>query len=144
MELYEKINEILHNKKITKKEFAEVLISLEPKVNRVSEIPSVQSIYTYLNGRSSIKAELIPYIAEALDISEQELFPDSLKNRTRYLKYILNNSTQSELDMINQSNNVMYNTQAKELIDLLPYIPNALLQSFIEKAKKIKKISLSH
>jgi hypothetical protein len=44
MEVYEKINEILREKKITKKDFSIKLRSLEPKLRSTGEVPSEKSI----------------------------------------------------------------------------------------------------
>ena len=40
MEVWEKINYLLEEKKMTKQEFATQLIALEPKLKRTSETPS--------------------------------------------------------------------------------------------------------
>ena len=44
MEVWEKINYLLEEKKISKQEFANRLISLEPKLKRTLETPSSQTI----------------------------------------------------------------------------------------------------
>ncbi|NOQ29561.1 MAG: XRE family transcriptional regulator [Helicobacteraceae bacterium] len=77
MELYERINTILKLKKLNKKEFALKLIDLSPKLKRTGETPTLTTIYSYLNGNREVQVELISYIAEVLDISEQELFEHS-------------------------------------------------------------------
>ena len=89
MEVYEKINLLIQEKKLSKKDFSDKLRNLEPKLNSTLEIPSEKSIYAYLNGRIGIKIELIPYIAEVLEIPEQLLFDDSSRTRKIYLKHIL-------------------------------------------------------
>ena len=86
MEVYEKINLLIQEKKLSKKDFSDKLRNLEPKLNSTLEIPSEKSIYAYLNGRIGIKIELIPYIAEVLEIPEQLLFDNSSRTRKIYLK----------------------------------------------------------
>lgn len=77
MKVVERINEILKQKKMSKKELANRLIDFGMKSHKTGEIPSISSIYAYLNGNIEIKADMIPYIADALGICEQELFSDS-------------------------------------------------------------------
>lgn len=77
MKVVERINEILKEKKMSKKELANRLIDFGMKSNKTGEIPSLSSIYAYLNGNIEIKADMIPYIADALGIYEQEFFSDS-------------------------------------------------------------------
>lgn len=100
MEVYEKINLLLLEKKLSKKDFAVKLRNLEPKLNSTMEIPSEKSIYAYLNGRIGIKIELIPYIAEVLEIPEQLLFDDSGRTRKMYLKHILQNVSNEEKELL--------------------------------------------
>ncbi len=99
MEVYEKINLYLKDRKISKKEFAKRLIQLEVKLKNTGEVPSENTIYAYLNGRIGIKIELIPYIAEVLQIPEQLLFDDSIRSRKIYLKYILSSITAKEKEL---------------------------------------------
>ena len=89
MQIYERINAILRSKKLKKKDFVQKFIDLEPRLKSTGEVPSLPSIYNYLNGNREVKAELIPYIAKALEVSEQELFIDDL-NISSFLKDIVN------------------------------------------------------
>jgi transcriptional regulator with XRE-family HTH domain len=145
MEVYEKINLIIQEKGLTKREFAKRLIALEPKSNRTGEVMSEKTVYAYLNGKATINANLIPYIAEALDIAEQELFVDTKRNRIRYLKYILKDPSNEEISVI-KSHLKKDNLQKieKELIELLPYIPKIMLEELILKAKQIQTITNEH
>ncbi|MDR2080338.1 MAG: hypothetical protein LBP54_00420 [Campylobacteraceae bacterium] len=63
MEVWEKINYILAEKNMSKKEFASKLTALEPKIKRTGETPSFYTILGYLYGKREIKTELIPYIS---------------------------------------------------------------------------------
>ena len=91
MEVYEKINDIIKKKYMTKREFANILRSLEPRLRSTDQAPPVETtIYKYLNGQVSIPIEIITFIAEALDVTEQELFDDSLKVKIKFLKSISN------------------------------------------------------
>ncbi|PUE67664.1 hypothetical protein [Arcobacter lacus] len=89
MEIYEKINLLLKEKSLNKKNFAIKLIALEPKLKSTGEIPTIKAIYAYLSGDIALKVELLPYIAEVLEIPEQILFDDSSRTRKIYLKHIL-------------------------------------------------------
>jgi len=104
MEVYEKINYIMDEKRISKKTFVDKLLSLEPRLKQTGEVPSVQTIYRYLNEQREIKIELIPYIAETLGIKEQELFEFDIEYSNEY------NYTKSK--------------DAREILDLLQYLPN--------------------
>jgi transcriptional regulator with XRE-family HTH domain len=115
VELYERINEVLKEKKVSKKKFIDTFIALEPKLKSTGEIPLHTSVYAYLNGARELKVELIPYIAEALGITEQELFNDSEYTRLSYLKHIIKNPTQKELNLLKNcltkdNQNVEFNT----------------------------------
>ena len=94
MELYEKINLLLKEKNLNKKNFALKLIELDPKLKSTGEIPTVKAIYGYLSGDIALKIELIPYIAEVLEIPEQFLFDDSSRARKIFLKHILKSHLQ--------------------------------------------------
>ncbi len=166
MELYEKINQILKEKKMTKRDLSNKLISLEPKLNRTGEIPTEKTVYAYLNGTITIRAELIPYIAEALDITEQEIFDDSEHSRVKYLKHILKNPSKKEIETIkyylksgdiNIKNSIVsdinhgsiiinsdYITDdTRELITLLKYASNSFIKKLILKLKQLKEIEES-
>ena len=112
MEVYEKINYIIKQKKITKRSFAKILRDLEPRLKSTDQAPIETTIYKYLNGSVNIPIELISYIAEALNITEQELFDDSLKTKIKYLKHISKDSDQKEIEYLNKfiySNNEQIN-----------------------------------
>jgi len=96
--IHDNITRLIKSKGLTRKEFAQTLINLQPNVNRMSETPTLSTIYGYLNGRINIPVDLIPFIAEALNVTEQELFDTSLKSKKRCLKYFLQNSSKEELE----------------------------------------------
>ena len=48
MEVWEKINYLLEEKNMSKQDFANKLIELEPRLKRTSETPSTQTILGYL------------------------------------------------------------------------------------------------
>jgi transcriptional regulator with XRE-family HTH domain len=101
MEVYDTVNRILKDKNLTKREFAKVLQNLQPKLKSTGETPLETTIYKYLNGQVSIPIELIPYIAEALDITEQELFENTKYSRKKCIKYVLESSDEKELNYFN-------------------------------------------
>jgi len=99
MEVYEQINQLLEEKGLTKKEFAQRLIALQPKSKRTGETMSEKAVYAYLSGKSVINADLLPYMADALDVPEQALFEDNEKTRLKLLKHLLQTSSQKEKDV---------------------------------------------
>jgi transcriptional regulator with XRE-family HTH domain len=109
MEVWEKINYLLEENKITKQEFAHKLVALEPNLKRTGESPSTQTILGYLYGKRELKIELIPYIAEVLGVSEQELF-------TFDLEYACNH-------------NYRQSKEVREIIELLQYAPNTVVNT---------------
>ena len=157
MEVYERINELIKAQNITKREFAKRLVILEPKLKSTGEVPTEKAIYGYLNGTSSIKIELIPYIAEALRIPEQELFTSDKKSRRKFFNNLLKTATEDELNILKEKLNssVNINSYVKEattkygnknklndeLISLLPYSPTPLTIAFINKLKDIKEFT---
>jgi transcriptional regulator with XRE-family HTH domain len=165
MEVYEKINTILKQKKMTKRDFAKILRDLEPRLKSTDLPPLETTIYKYLNGQVSIPIEIITYIAEALDITEQELFDDSLKTKIKYVKHISKDSDAKEIEYLNkfvnsnisnfiQSNNseinihnennyLSDNKKIQKLISLLVYAPEVMLDNIIDKLEEIEKISSS-
>jgi len=120
MEVYEKINYLLEEKSISKKDFVDKLIALEPKLKVTGEVPSVQTIYRYLNGQREIKIELIPYIAEVLGVSEQELFSSDIEYASEY--------------------NIRYSKEAREILKLLPYVPKITIEEILAMMRKYKDL----
>jgi len=118
VEVWEKINYLLIEKEISKKQFADHLIRLEPRLKATGEIPSLQTIYRYLNGKRELKVELIPYIAEVLSVPEQELFNFDLEYTTEY--------------------NVRYSKDAREILNLLPYAPRSMIEHIRDTLQKFK------
>lgn len=103
MNVSEKINFLLTEKGMTKREFATKLLELEPRLEGTGKPPSESTVYGYLNGGREIKIELIPYIAEVLNITEQELFSSDIEYSSGY--------------------NVRYSKEAREILDLLKFAP---------------------
>jgi transcriptional regulator with XRE-family HTH domain len=119
MEVWEKVNYLLEEKKITKQEFASHLIALKPSLKRTGETPSTQTILGYLYGKRELKVELIPYIAEVLGVDEQELFRFDIEYATEY--------------------NLRYSKDAREILDLLQYTPKPMLEQIKTVMRKFKK-----
>lgn len=121
MTILERINAILKSKNMSKRELARRIIALEYRASKTGEIPTESSIYAYLNGTIELKADLLPYIAQALNIYEQELFSSEAKS-------------QKILQKIYRNNIERY----AEIIDLLEYVsPKTLetLETLLRKAK---------
>lgn len=150
MDLSYKISGILNKKGITKKFFAEQIIALNPVLKSTGETPSLSSIYGYLNGSREIKAELLPYISEVLDITIGELFEEDEKVRLKILKNILKFPSTKELKLLKQhfkveeelykqklkgdSNNKLYNY----VTELLPYSSEIFLYRLIDVLESFK------
>lgn len=160
MKVYEKLTNIIKHKGLTRKEFAEKLIDLSPKVNRVGEAPTISTIYGYLNGRISIPIELVPYIADVLNIAEQEMFDTSYGANKKYLKLMLETSSHKELieysamttnalliksdellDVNAVSNDRQYSVRLKEIAQYIKFAPISFVDKIIISLKKYKKLS---
>jgi transcriptional regulator with XRE-family HTH domain len=124
VEVWEKINYLFEEKKMSKKEFADRLVALNPILKRTSETPSHQTILGYLYGKREIKIELIPYIAEVLGVNEQELF-------------------ESELEY-SANQNIKYSKEVREIISLIPYAPHAFVEQVLDTLRKYKKLLTEH
>ena len=132
MQIYERINQILKNKGLKKKDFLNRFLSLTPTLKSSGESPSIPSIYNYLSGNREIKAELIPFIAKALEVSEQELFLDD-DNSADLLKGLLNRQGQSSA--LNRKNQLIM-----ELLSLCEYASEPLLERILGVLEKNKEI----
>jgi DNA replicative helicase MCM subunit Mcm2 (Cdc46/Mcm family) len=107
----------------------------------------------------SIPIELISYIADALDITEQELFDTTRKTRKRYFKYFIDNAEIEELEQFNSfvtskiTNNIninygqvfMSNTNLKDekvenLKELLEFAPQNFLDRVVEKLEEYREL----
>ncbi len=120
VEVWEKINYLLEEKSMPKQEFVTSLINLSPTLKATGNVPSIQTIYRYLNGKQELKIELIPYIAEVLNVTEQELFSTDLEYATEY--------------------NVRYSKDVREILDLLPYAPRSMIEHIKESLQKFKVV----
>jgi len=158
MYILDNILEILQKKKMTKKEFVTKLINLEPKVGFKAETPSQRTIYLYLQGKREIKADLIPYIAEVLNVTEQELFNTSSKTRKKCFKYFLENASKEELEdfhhfinsQIYNNVNINYghiimntpvsNEKIERFIQLLNYAPANFLDKVLLRLEEYEKL----
>ncbi len=135
MEVYEKINNILKQQNITKREFAKRLIQIEPKLKSTGEIPTEKAIYGYLSGASSIKIELIPYIAETLRITEQELFFTHNDKRINFYKMMVLTASLEEIKMIKEK--LELKEKLQDIINPNEDIKN-LINPLIQKLENLK------
>lgn len=119
MEIIDKINYLIKEKNLQKKDFVKMLQELEPKLKSTGEIPSEQTIYGYLNGKRELKVELIPYIAEVLEVDEQELFRFDIEYASEY--------------------NIRYSKDAREILELLYYTPKPMIEHIKMVLRKYKK-----
>jgi transcriptional regulator with XRE-family HTH domain len=118
--IIEKINFLLEEKGVSKKEFVDKLQKLEPKLKGTGEIPSEQTIYRYLNESRELKVELIPYIAEVLEVTEQDLFTFDLEYACNY--------------------NYRQSKEVRTIIELLQYAPNGVITHIKEQLMKHKAV----
>ena len=118
VDIIEKINFLIEEKGLSKKEFADKLRKLEPKLKGSGETPSEQTIYRYLNESRELKVELIPYIAEVLEVNEQELFTFDIEYACNY--------------------NYRQSKEIREIIELLQYAPSSIIVFLKEQLHKYK------
>lgn len=149
MEVFERVDLYLKEMKMSKKEFSRRLIALNVKLKNTGEIPSENTIYAYLNGRIGIKIELIPYIAEVLQVPEQVLFDDSSRARKIYLKHILKDISSEEKEIIKAKlcPDTKYNLAVPKdrfhaIQDLLVYAPEIFLDNLESTLKNYKDLTL--
>ena len=156
--IQQNINRLIKLKGMTKKEFAYKLIELKPTVSRIGEVPSLSAIYSYLNGRINIPVELIPYVAEVLDVTEQELFDTTEKAKRKCFKYFLETANNNELEYFNNfinsqiENNININygkiviglkngdKDIQKLVSLLEYAPKKFINKIINRLKEYKNL----
>jgi len=150
VDLSYKISEILRVKGVSKKFFAEQLIELKPVLKSTGEPPSISSIYGYLNGSREIKAELLPYIAEVLDITIGELFEENEKVRIKILKNILKSPNANERKILERYIKLEerhYNRKLQTdtnyslysyIFAMLPYAPEKFLYILIDVLESFK------
>ena len=142
MEVYEQINLILEEKGTSKREFARRLIDLEPKSKRTGETMSEKAVYAYLSGKSVINADLIPYIADALQISEQSLFVENAKERARLIRYLLASASDIEIKMIGKFYlGTLKPESYGNIIELLPYASPSILDKIERSLLEMKSIA---
>src|SRR5574344_515271 len=101
MEVFEKINYLIEESNMTKKEFVDRVLELEPKLKASGEAPSIQTIYRYLNGSRDLKVEILPYFAEVLGVKEQDFFEFDVEFAT--------------------NNNIKQSKEVREILNLLQY-----------------------
>lgn len=132
MRVVDRINEILKEKNISKRELAKRLINLDMRASKTGETPTESSIYAYLNGNIEIKADMLPFIADALGVFEQELFLSDQKQNDKILNRIFSND---EL-----------NFKYKNIIELLEYLSPKSLEilkiSLEQNRQNVEKLNL--
>lgn len=160
MSVREKLIRIIKYKGLTRKEFAQKLIDLSPKVNRLGETPTISTIYGYLNGRISIPIDLISFMAEALNICEQELFDTSPTSKRKYFNYIVENSSDIELTYYKKilSNKLLLDIKnidkyslnplenqnrpkIEEIVKNIKFAPTPFIDKIVQSLNKYKKLS---
>lgn len=120
MNVADKVNYLLEEQEISKRDFAQKLLSLSPVLDRTGKPPSESTVYGYLNGGREIKIELVPYIAEALNITEQELFCNDIEYANDY--------------------NYKHSKEAREILDLLKYAPRGAIEDVRNYLMKYRNV----
>jgi len=142
MEVFEIINNILTDKQMSKRKFAQKLILLEPKSNRTGEIISENIVYSYLSGHTAIKAYLIPYISDVLGIPEQFLFEESQKVRMRMIRHLFKELSEEERVYLETALNRDKNVDMQhDILEFIKYAPEPLLNKITVSLQKIKDIT---
>ena len=142
MEVHEQINLLIEEKGLTKREFAKRLIALEPKSKRTGETMSEKAVYAYLSGKSVINADLIPYIADTLQVSEQSLFVENEKTRVRLLKHLLESLSDKEKKVIEKFYiDALMPERYGDIVTLLPYASQSILEKIEQSLLEMKSIS---
>lgn len=160
MKINERLASIVKSKELTRREFAQKLIDLSPKVSRVGEIPTVSTIYGYLNGRINIPVDLISFMAEALDISEQEFFDTSKNAKRKFFNYLIVNATKNELEhyknvlsskllldlkSIDDNDFSFFESQnqskIEEILKYIKYAPTPFLDKILHTLKRYKNLT---
>ena len=118
MEVWEKINYLIAEKKMSKKEFIDKLLGLKPILKSTGEVPSFTTINGYIYGKREIKVELIPYIAEVLGVTEQELFSFDIEYASGY--------------------NYKQSKEVREIVNLLQYAPTGVVEHIRTQLQKYK------
>lgn len=142
MEIFEVINTILAKKNISKREFAQKLIALEPKSNRTGEVISETIIYSYLSGKTAIKSYLLPYISDVLGVPEQFLFEETQKSRMKILRHVCQNlSSQEKLYLESVISKHNESALEPQVAHLLKYAPHPFLEKIKNSLQEIKNIT---
>ena len=143
MELYENINLILKENKLSKKDFAIKLQEILEKEN-YNKIPSDKSIYTYLSGKVPLKLELLPYIAQVVNTPIEFLFDNSGNSRIEILKYICNDLREDEKVYINYKLNLPKLNSSKEIYssinELFQYAPEQFIINVEDSLQQFKRL----
>lgn len=153
MEIYERISLIIKEKGLTKREFANRLITLYPKLSPTGEAPTEKSIYKYLNGTVSIRIDLLPIMAEVLVVPEQAFFLTDEAAQKRFYHYMVEYATDEERETFSETL-LRYNTihklsdtltsspieahKREKLCSLLDFAPTKLLDLLIEKLERMR------
>ena len=141
MEVCERINLLIEEKGLTKREFAKRLIALEPKSKRTGETMGEKAVYAYLSGKSVIDANLVSYMAEALHVSEQSLFEENEKVRARLIRYLLESLSDTEKEILRQfCLKKIIPERYSSIIQLLPYASESILRKIEQTLLEMKSI----
>ncbi|MDR1912648.1 MAG: hypothetical protein LBQ52_09950 [Helicobacteraceae bacterium] len=119
MNVVDKINALIADRGISKSQFAQALMELEPRLNSTGETPSRSSIYHYLNGARELRVELIPYIARVLGVNENELFSEEVENSFGV--------------------DTALSKEGREIMSLLPYASASMIRNIKESLLRCKR-----
>lgn len=120
MDIVEKINLLIVDRGLTRREFAKRLMAAEPRLKSTGEIPSEQTIYRYLSGHRELKVELVPYIAQVLGVEEGDLFSFEVERSFGF--------------------DTPLSKEARDIMRLLPYAPATAIHAIKTQLEKYKKL----
>ena len=147
MELFEKVNQILKERKLSKRTFAKQLINLGFTLKSTGEVPSEQTIYNYLNGNREIKLEVLSYMCEALDLPEQFFFNNTKQTKQRLIEYLFQDPSKQDIlyfkRFMNMHENKLNKSDSDEIAktaELLHYAPKSVILKVQDKLQGYKKI----
>jgi len=92
--MYKIINKLLKERGISKKDFANEVIKREPILKRTKEVPTVKTMYSYLDGTREPDKSVIQAMIDVLDITAIELFDNKEKQKQKIVKEALKNPSQ--------------------------------------------------
>jgi transcriptional regulator with XRE-family HTH domain len=142
MEIYKYLSKLLKTKKMSKREFAQRLISATGGSESLSE----KTVYAYLNGQIRIRIDYIPLMCNILGVTEQEVFGFDHAKRSRLLSLLLEEMSEGEEIIIrnkmngkNDQNNKFFGDQASIQVNTDDFFSVSEVMQIVEHLKYAPK-----